>query len=129
MTGHIERCEDKIKKLVCSWSNKYEPDLRAALEELVAEVQEDDAFWNKHIVPTLERHAWPFMTDALIRISKLTKEGGTDYAPVIARVALIESGLAGINVEVTEQTKPPSGGAATGQTEDKATEPVAPSYD
>lgn len=50
MTGHIERCEDKIKKLVCSWSNKYEPGLRAALETLESEVREDDAFWHKTAV-------------------------------------------------------------------------------
>lgn len=57
--GHIEICEEKIKKLVCSWSNKYEPELRAALAELVGCVQEDDAFWHRKIVPTFQQAAWP----------------------------------------------------------------------
>lgn len=40
MTQKIEECEKRIKSLVCSWSNKYEPELRAALDQLWADAVE-----------------------------------------------------------------------------------------
>lgn len=102
MTGHIEACERKISALVCSWVKGYEMPLRDAIAELVGQVQKDEAWWHGQLMPTLRKHAWPILTDALVRLSKLP-DGQAKLTRTIARVALIESGLIGVDVTVAEE--------------------------